>query len=58
LDFHSHESARVPSGIFSSKRRALSRSNRRHATAVMRKLDLHSVSELVRYALRNQIVQA
>jgi DNA-binding NarL/FixJ family response regulator len=29
-----------------------------HRTNVMRKLDLHSVTELVRYALRNQIVQA
>ena len=29
-----------------------------HRANVMRKLDLHSVSELVRYAVRNQIVQA
>jgi DNA-binding NarL/FixJ family response regulator len=29
-----------------------------HRTNVMRKLDLHSVSELVRYAIRNQIVEA
>jgi DNA-binding NarL/FixJ family response regulator len=29
-----------------------------HRTNVMRKLDLHSVSELVRYAVRNRIVQA
>jgi len=29
-----------------------------HRTNLMRKLDLHSVTELVRYALRNQIVQA
>ena len=29
-----------------------------HRANVMRKLDLHSVSELVRYAVRNNIVQA
>ena len=29
-----------------------------HRANIMRKLDLHSVSELVRYAVRNQIVQA
>ncbi len=29
-----------------------------HRANIMRKLDLHSVSELVRYALRNEIVQA
>jgi DNA-binding NarL/FixJ family response regulator len=29
-----------------------------HRTNVMRKLDLHSLSELVRYAVRNQIVEA
>jgi DNA-binding NarL/FixJ family response regulator len=29
-----------------------------HRANVMRKLDLHSVSELVRYAVRNKIVQA
>jgi DNA-binding NarL/FixJ family response regulator len=29
-----------------------------HRTNLMRKLDLHSVSELVRYAIRNKIVEA
>lgn len=29
-----------------------------HRTNVMRKLDLHSVSELVRYAVRNHIIEA
>src|SRR5713226_4878997 len=29
-----------------------------HRANVMRKLDLHSVSELVRYAVRNQIIEA
>ena len=29
-----------------------------HRTNLMRKLDLHSVAELVRYAIRNQIIQA
>ena len=29
-----------------------------HRANIMRKLDLHSVSELVLYAVRNQIVQA
>ncbi len=29
-----------------------------HRTNVMRKLDLHSISELVRYAIRNKIVEA
>jgi DNA-binding NarL/FixJ family response regulator len=29
-----------------------------HRANIMRKLDLHSVSELVRYAVRNQIVEA
>lgn len=29
-----------------------------HRTNIMRKLDLHSVSELVRYALRNHIIEA
>ncbi len=29
-----------------------------HRANIMRKLDLHSVTELVRYAVRNQIVQA
>jgi len=28
-----------------------------HRTNVMRKLDLHSVADLVRYAVRNNIVQ-
>lgn len=28
-----------------------------HRTNIMRKLDLHSISELVRYAVRNQIIQ-
>jgi DNA-binding CsgD family transcriptional regulator len=29
-----------------------------HRTNIMRKLDVHSVSELVRYAIRNHIVEA
>jgi DNA-binding NarL/FixJ family response regulator len=29
-----------------------------HRTNIMRKLDLHSVSELVRYAVRNKIIEA
>jgi len=29
-----------------------------HRANIMRKLDLHSVTELVRYAVRNQIVKA
>lgn len=29
-----------------------------HRTNIMRKLDLHSISELVRYAVRNEIIQA
>lgn len=29
-----------------------------HRTNVMRKLDLHSLSELVRYAIRNRIIEA
>jgi DNA-binding NarL/FixJ family response regulator len=29
-----------------------------HRTNIMRKLDLHSVSELVRYAVRNHIIEA
>ena len=29
-----------------------------HRAAVMRKLGLHSIGELVRYAIRNQIIQA
>jgi DNA-binding NarL/FixJ family response regulator len=29
-----------------------------HRTNIMRKLDLHSISELVRYAVRNQIIEA
>jgi DNA-binding NarL/FixJ family response regulator len=29
-----------------------------HRTNIMRKLDIHSVSELVRYAVRNEIVEA
>jgi DNA-binding NarL/FixJ family response regulator len=29
-----------------------------HRTSIMRKLELHSMSELVRYAIRNKIVQA
>ena len=29
-----------------------------HRANIMRKLELHSVSELVRYALRNQIIEA
>jgi DNA-binding CsgD family transcriptional regulator len=29
-----------------------------HRANIMRKLDLHSVSEVVLYAVRNQIVQA
>ena len=29
-----------------------------HRANIMRKLELHSVSELVRYAIRNQIIQA
>ena len=28
-----------------------------HRTNVMRKLDLHSVADLVRYAVRNKLVQ-
>jgi len=28
-----------------------------HRANVMRKLDIHSVSELVRYAVRNQIIE-
>ena len=28
-----------------------------HRANIMRKLDLHSVSELVRYAVRNQIIE-
>ena len=30
----------------------------RHRANIMRKLELHSVSELVRYAVRNQIIEA
>jgi DNA-binding NarL/FixJ family response regulator len=29
-----------------------------HRANIMRKLELHSVSELVRYAVRNQIIEA
>ena len=29
-----------------------------HRAAIMRKLGLHSIGELVRYAIRNQIIQA
>ncbi len=29
-----------------------------HRANVMRKLEIHSVSELVRYAVRNQIIEA
>ena len=29
-----------------------------HRANIMRKLDIHSASELVRYAVRNQIVEA
>ena len=29
-----------------------------YRTQIMRKLELHSVSELVRYAVRNQIIEA
>ncbi len=29
-----------------------------HRANIMRKLELHTVSELVRYAIRNQIIEA
>jgi DNA-binding CsgD family transcriptional regulator len=29
-----------------------------HRANIMRKLEIHSVSELVRYAVRNQIIEA
>ena len=57
--FHPHASAHPPGRLVHERQPGLSvKTADAHRANVMRKLDLHSVSELVLYAVRNQIVQA
>ena len=50
VNLYIRESSRVAGGVW--------RTAETHRAKIMKRLDCHSVSELVRYAVRNNIIEA